>query len=479
MSSGIYIPQDFIDSLRAHVPNFKDETDRNQWGLALMAWEKSQKSRQHRTEHGAISFSAEKIKELFGRDKYGPLHRACFGNWTSNWSHKNHTTRGYRFSFEFRDAMDAYASMPVTAPITLLTLSGKRIKVARSLPHAISSRGTNGKTTPTADWECAKQMNRVPVNQEMLKALCRWLTGQLAEHDLEEELKPFLMRLLDIVVKMIRMSQTSLAGSGHIPQVYAIAPTGRLYARGLNLQNSPSLIKDAALHGLWEYDFVNCHFSILAQMAQERGTPCPAILHYLNNKTHTRKTIANGVAISVDQAKQCLLALLYGARTSNWFKNAIPMAIGEEAARKLYALPTFLALSTELVGARSVILSSWPRTANGSLTNASGKAITGRATPAKKLAHLLQGIEARALRAAVNLYPDAIVMMQHDGFVARCQLDCVALEQAVLDAVGYRLELEEKQVELHKDARSLVDRTKSEMAPEAASALSSDPSSDD
>ena len=41
---------------------------------------------------------------------------------------------------------------------------------------------------------------------------------------------------------------------------------------------------------------------------------------------------------------------------------------------------------------------------------------------------------------------------QHDGFAAAARLDCRAIEQAVLEATGYRLELEEKQIQADPDA---------------------------
>jgi hypothetical protein len=74
----------------------------------------------------------------------------------------------------------------------------------------------------------------------------------------------------------------------------------------------------------------------------------------------------------------------------------------------------------------------------------------------------------------VNVHAETIVLLQHDGFTARERLDCEALEQVVFDQVGYRLKVEERQLELHKDARQLMSRTKSEMALEAAPDLGFD-----
>lgn len=63
------------------------------------------------------------------------------------------------------------------------------------------------------------------------------------------------------------------------------------------------------------------------------------------------------------------------------------------------------------------------------------------------MAHLIQGIEAKALQAAVNLYPNDIVLLQHDGFAATARLDVSAITDAVFSATGYCLELEEERIQ--------------------------------
>lgn len=466
----VFIPQDFIQNLRERVADFGRESQRDQWGMARMVWEGVQKRRQHRTEAGAMSFSAQEQDKLFGRGRFPSLLlRIDLFRRSSGWSKKDGTTRAYWFSAQVRRALNAYADKPSTGPVNLLWLSGKRMKVAVSLPSAVSSRDTNGRTISTAYWGRAKGMNKVPVNTEMLDSLRLWLETCLRDTEgVEGTLRQFIKRLRDMTVRFIRMSNTILAGPGYIPQVYSIAPNGRLYARGLNLQSAPGLIKEAALHGLWEYDFSNCHFTIVSQLAAKAGVTCLCIEHYMANKAEVRQAVADGASISVYQAKQCLLALLYGARASVRRKDAIPSMIGLDAAARLYALPVFRALSKEIARAGRAILDGWPRTANGSLTNAYGKAISGEAKPAKQLAHLVQGVEAKALMTIVNLHAEDIVLLQHDGFTALRRLDREKLEEMLLRELGYRLMLEEQRLELHPDARVRRIRLESEMAREAA-----------
>lgn len=52
-----------------------------------------------------------------------------------------------------------------------------------------------------------------------------------------------------------------------------------------------------------------------------------------------------------------------------------------------------------------------------------GKAIGLKAPGNIRLAHIIQGIEAKALRASIRLYSDEVVLLMHDGFVSKRALD--------------------------------------------------------
>jgi hypothetical protein len=187
-------------------------------------------------------------------------------------------------------------------------------------------------------------------------------------------------------------------------------------------------------------------------MAARFGYECIAIRQYLATKESTRRAIAEQAEITESQAKTCLIAIMYGARASEWHENAIPEAIGIEAAKRLYLVPQFKAIQKEIGTARNIILEGWARTANGSLTNAFGRAIPGKAKQAEQMAHLIQGVEAKALQAAIKLYPDEIVLLQHDGFAATTRLDVLTITDDVLSATGYQMELEEELIQVDPDA---------------------------
>lgn len=447
------LPEDFLQHLNDAIPGFNQETKEHQFALAKMVWMAGAKHRRHQQFEGAMSIGHKELELAFGRNKFSALNKRLGIFRTSpNWSRDGAYTRGYWLSVQVSDVWRQYRDRHCVAETRLLMADGAALK---TIPAAVASKDMSGMTTTA--WTCAKKLNLVKVNVDSLLLLQNRLRGKRDElrvghvpTDLSTPTSSMdvIERLLDGTSQILRLAMIDVPGHGYLAQRYQQAASGRLYATGISLQSAPSLIKQAALVGLWEYDFSNCHFAILDQMAKQFGYECTAIRAYLANKEATRLAIAAEAGISVDQTKTCLLALMYGARVSEWRENAIPHAIGVAAARRLYLLPQFKAIQADIHQPRAAILRGWNRTANGSLTNAFGKAIPGHARPAEKMAHLIQGVEAKALRAAVNIYPDDIVLLQHDGFVATSQLDSRAIVNAVFKATGYRLQLEEERLQV-------------------------------
>ena len=468
------VTENFLHHLQAEIPGFSDERLDDQCELARMISLGRLKRRQHREFAGAISFHHAELTEAFGRGKFKVINqRLGLFKVSSNWdaglepgSRSTHT-KAYWLSKAVEDARRSYLCRSVSPGTRLLMMSGD---VMKSLPKAVASKDMLGVTTTA--WTHAVGLSRVPVNLSMLRQLSLWLVG-FRDHPIRRQdwrrgaglseatdfpSQVLLERLIDATAQVLEMSQTDVAGVGFLPHWYQQAKSGRLYAKGINLQSSPTLIKQAALVGRWEYDFSNCHFSILMQMAAQYGYKCVAIAEYLEKKGETRQAIATQAGISKTEAKTCLLAILYGARATEWSENAIPEEIGKKAARRLYAVPLFMGIKTDVANAGKAILKGFVRNKNGSLTNAFGNAIDGKVKATKRLAHLIQGVEAKALHVAVTLHPNEIKLVQHDGFVSGVQLDRVAISDAVLEATGYRLDLEEAQVWIDFDAQLLKDR---------------------
>jgi hypothetical protein len=426
-----------------------------------------------------MSFGYEELEEWFGRNQFDSINsRLSFFKVSDNWLYKlqgtlrtdENFTKGFWFTDLVQASREKYFSRLWKNETRLLFIEGQILKAQKSLSPAFASTDTKGKASRVSKAaKGSKELRHVPVDLEKLGQLRKWLRGIRAEwragrapHDLATQYPSLVVieRLYELTSQVIRLAKTDVAGRGYIAQQYTESPSGRLYANGVNLQNSSSLVKEAALAGLWEYDFSNCHFEIIKQMAAKYDYECKAIASYLDNKKPTRQAIADQAGISVEQAKVCLLAIMYGARASTWHENAIPQEVGEEAAERLYKVELFKCIAKDVAKARTVILKKWPRTANGSLTNAYGKAISGTAKKAQQLAHLLQGAEAKALMVAIEIHPNDLVLLQHDGFVATRKLYVPDITTAVLQATGYLLEMEESLIQVNPDAQFLKTQNK-------------------
>lgn len=444
------VPADLVKHLGETIPDFAKERIEFQWALASMLWRGGNKRKQHDHFDGAMSFGYQELDRIFGRRQFTAINdRLRFFKESNTWSMSEHWTKGYWLSDLLRESWEKYLRQKWQSLTQLLMANGASLK---TLPAAVACKDMKGVTTTA--WASAAQLNLVPVKLETLLRLRAWLNR--IRDRLQAGFPPaglsryvelsVIDRLADFASKIIRLAKIDISGDGYIAQSYVAAHSGRLYAQGISLQTAPTLIKQAALVGLWEYDFSNCHFAILMQMAEACGYQCQAIAGYLADKDATRQSIAEQAGISMAQAKKCLLAMMYGARVSEWHENAIPQEIGQDRARRLYTVQQFNAIKEDIAKARTLILKSWKRTASGRLTNAYGKSASAADTPAQKMAHLIQGVEAMALKAAIDMYPKQIVLLQHDGFAATQKLDRNAITQAVYEATGYRLELEEKRI---------------------------------
>ena len=463
------LPEDFLAYLLKQVPELAAEKVAHQWAIAQMVWDGGTvRHRRHIHFDGAMSYTHQELTERFGRGGFAKVNaRLGLFEVSPNYSMSDGYTYGYWLTPKGQRLHDTYLRRHWRKATELMRLSGDELQTAHTLPQAIASTGTDGRplsAESAKQWRVARELNRTPVNLDTLKSLRRWLEWRLddiatgrVQPDMFMPLKQErVAQIHAYTVKVLRLATTNLAGVGHINQRYVMAPSGRLFGKNINLQNAPTVVKQAALAGLWEYDFSNCHFSIVSQMAAQFGYQCEAIAHYLKHKKATRQAIAMKAGITEEDAKGCLLAIMYGAKAGTRAEfNAIPEAIGEDAARRLYEVPEFKAIKDDIQQARAVILDNWPRTRNGRLINALGKAISVKEPAAIRFAHLVQGAEAKALNIAVGLYPHHIVLLQHDGFAAISRLDAKAIEDAVEAELGYRLVLEEEEIRVDAQAQFL------------------------
>lgn len=247
----------------------------------------------------------------------------------------------------------------------------------------------------------------------------------------------------------ILQADTAHMAKGQMEITYTESTAGRLYAVNGSMQNVPREIKTAALKGLWDYDIENCHFSLIAQLANRAGKQTPAIDDYLHRKREIRQRLVDDIGADMADIKQSLLALLYGAtQRVTKYKGKLPAiadTLGQDKAKQLFDHPVFSALANEIKTIRKPILDSMEHHP-GRLMNPFGKAIEITETPAIQLAHVLQGAEALILDAVIREHGSNLRALMHDGWISAVQLDRKMLEQHIETVTGYQVELEEKQL---------------------------------
>lgn len=233
-----------------------------------------------------------------------------------------------------------------------------------------------------------------------------------------------------------------------VPTRYTESEAGRLYVDGLlNLQRCYGEVRRAAFMGCFSLDIENCHWAILAQMAARKGMAAPGISHYLSNKNTVRRDLAVAAGISIDDAKFLMTAIIYGATLSDTIPEnrlAISRRIGKEAVGMALRFPPVAALVSDLDRVKPAVIASYAKSTRKAqvLVNDFGNEISLTANDKEILAHILQGAEAKALRALMGVLKGDALMLLHDGIICRTKPNKTVLESAILAGTEYALSLD-------------------------------------
>jgi hypothetical protein len=451
-------------------PSLADERDDALLEVSYLVWTPAMGKRRHAEDSGFCYFPARELEAYFGRGGFNRLN-AAHRVFEVLETDTPRCTRGYRVAPDIKVAVDNYLRRVDERLPQLITRDGTRILKA---PRAVASENSEGRA-PKA-WAGVPIINNVPVDFDLLVTYSahlrrylstggRWVAGSLVPFS-PAELQAIGYRA-EILNRLIGLCNSNLGGRMYIPHRYEEKDCGRLHAVGaVNLQSAPGEIKAAAVHGCWEYDFSNCHYSILLQLAQRVRVDLPEVRWYLENKRALRESLAARIGTEdVDAVKTCLISgPLYGAHSRLSERAAIQQLVGRDCARRLFADPQYCALKQDVKRARGRITRA-ARVEQDRLFNAVGSSITledpersrpgkpRHRTPAALLSHLLQGIEALMLRTVIDAYPEDVVLPMHDGWVSRRRLDVAELERLILDKTGFAMRVEEEQVEIPEELR--------------------------
>ena len=452
----------FLRYLARYLPGFKRQPKDVRLALCAMIYEAPTRYRAHSHHDGYARFTWQELAQSFGRGRFNAINdelglfEILKEDGRESWSKAEERTKAYMLTEQVATIRADYLKGVFKRGATrLMTQDGKYLQ---SLPaSALAAKNKDGQNR--RGFHGLPVTSLVPVNLVQIKKLMVSIEARLLAHEagfVTGELfsAPPNIKFLKALhqdAAMLVSKARNVNWPGRVLHRYTESESGRVYADGVgNLQNCYRALREAAMSGLYDIDIENCHYSILAQMAAAQGYPCTEINDYLANKKKVRESLAAEFGISVRQAKDALIALIYGAKFSVRETDALPIIFNStQLAKRIYQHPKFLALRDDIAGARAVVLKA-QEVSRRTIKNCRGLTIRlDDSNERQQLAHLLQGVEVTALEAAYRLYPKEIVLLQHDGFTSIRPLDTKRIEAAMLEATGYRLEVEQKVIQVN------------------------------
>lgn len=266
-----------------------------------------------------------------------------------------------------------------------------------------------------------------------------------------------LDHLIICAAKVVALAKAAPTPEGTILSLYKEATSGRLYGQGVHLMTVNKPVRHAALHGMGyaDYDIEACHPAIAHNLARSYGVKAPVLAALVDDRKAFRSHVAAETGMGGDAVKRCLTALMYGARLNPHEKGAFGTQ-GEsyDRRRAFCEHPLVRALREELEGLTDEALAraEGTRTRHGvSIRNAVGKSmlIEGRTIDrpkkkSKRMAHLMQGWEAAALRATwreVREQREGAILLCHDGWISK-EIDEKKVEMAIENETGFKLRVD-------------------------------------
>jgi hypothetical protein len=407
-------------------------------------------ARRHKARHDAFSIGHREIRAALCRTSFAQFNAKHQIFDVEDVKKAGHT-RAYRLKPDIKAGI-VKKMLAATASAErgefILPTGHKR----RTRPNPVRRTGLH-RNSP---WRSVSVPQLVPMNPKALDRLQNDLLDiqrlEVSEQssalkELGHEGKQDASDLLQAILMIRAHANSPLAERGCLIHEYVQNQSGRLFAAGVNLQSAPKIVKRAALHGRIEYDFANAHIAMLYQLARQHGCKLPTVARYLRNKKMWRRRLAERLDLPLGDVKVGLIQIGYGARRCA-HRGALRDKLGAAGARAFINDPFVRKLSTELRTASAKVISIAPRR-DGKVINAMGftfDAGSRRDSSARQLAHLLQGFEALMLHAVVEMHPNELLLLEHDGWVSSVELDVAAIEAKVLERTGLRMQIEQRKI---------------------------------
>ena len=262
-----------------------------------------------------------------------------------------------------------------------------------------------------------------PIDTQSLERYCNntWIalrSGRYANG------KRKLIRYINSGLNILDLAKQS---SGVLHQGYTVSDFGRTYLSGINLQNAPSVVREAALGNCYKYDIRTSVYGymldVLTAETHRQGITFNArasyMWDYISNKSHWRNRLAEDCLRNTNTTpqhkqkiiKQCLTAIGFGANVS--VRGAISDIIYHAQDRELFANHPFLVGLVDEVNAFREICRSQLPAAKAELGDIIKK--NGRSSLSKLCSWFYQQQERAVIEAALQFVGEQnVLLVVHD-----------------------------------------------------------------
>lgn len=487
-----YIPKTLF-SFASEWPTLKQLDRPKSSVIASLVWAHcdSKKAYTHASGRGFF-IEGSKLRSALGESYLDILSKSGLVTFDSEYDYKAKQTRRYELTKAAHDFIDSYHSSSNKKGALVAVKINGAIEKQRKPRQAVLSRDSAGnhsknklRINPVVriDTDSLESLRKALAahKDRLLHGVAPYhitdeyrLIGEAIANKPNDKAIDYVLRRFNQAVKLIHLARGNIElPEGCIFQMYQECVTGRLYGYSEHLQNAPREVRHAALSGQYDYDFDNCHYAILHQLAQKLNIHTPHITEYLQHKKFHRARLANELGVDEKLIKKCLIALIYGAalKTKPYSRRtgsgeikkespAILNVLGENKATALISDAFFAGLSQDIKRAGKAVVESYRNPSNGKLINALGKSNKKSKNNSGKdkgvsvsdlLAHILQGYEAKMLSIAVELFGDKITLLQHDGFTSPDKaLDVKLLSSEIEKQTGLNMTLTIERIGLAK-----------------------------
>ena len=265
--------------------------------------------------------------------------------------------------------------------------------------------------------------------------------------------QPTIREQIDYLDRLIQSSVWTLYHSNYegyknkMPLEYVESRMGRLNGIGFHLQNAPRIIKTAALDNQIDYDIVNCHITLAAQLGKQEGLNTDSLDWYIDTKADKDKFkhLAREFEVTPGELKQAMLAIIYGASINSHFNDTAINEIFQETRADFLNHAEVKGFVSQVGEIRSAVVAN-TKQKEGLLINRLGKKISLTENLKTQFAHVLHGYEATMLHIALEHYGDKITLLSHDGFAANDSINTDLITNEYHKQTGLKISMESETI---------------------------------